>query len=157
HGLVNNPQFKIGSFGHLEVDYQYVIGKIGLDSNACWVAFIDISRGKVFVSMFQPQTDQLYPEDTTVQIWTQGKGTIYSRNQLKEFEDDQRTNPPYMEVELLSPLHEIYPGESIKFEYHMLTATIPRSETIKDVNRFRIIVSPIKTEVQGDLLYINAK
>jgi len=157
HGLVNNPQFKINSSGYLEVGYQYIVGKIGVDTVANWVAFIDEDKGKVFVLKFRLQADQSYPDHTSVQIWTQGKGMIYSRNQIREFGDDRKLNPPYMEIELLSPLQEIHPGKNIKFEYRMLTATIPSWETIKEITEIGIIASPLNVEHTENEIYIKAK
>ena len=157
HGLVNNPQYQINADGHVVVGYQYLVGKIGMDNDSNWTAFIDTKSGKVLVLLFQYQKDKTYPDDTCVQVWTSGRGSIYSGNRIKEYKNDKELNPPYMEMELLSPLQEIQPGESIQFEYRMLTCTIPAKEEIRSVNQFSVIASPLQLLVKDDVISITGK
>jgi hypothetical protein len=157
HGLVNNPQYKIASSGNLEVTYQYLVGKIGIDSKAGWVAFIDTHEGKVAILQFQPQRGQVHIDDTNIQIWTQGSGLVYSRNRVIEFESDEKANPPYMEVELLSSLQKIHPGHHLKFTYRMSITTIPCMETIIDVRQVGVIVNHLTARWVGQALNIKAK
>ena len=149
HGIVNNPQYSVNDFGNLVVDYKYLVGKVGLDSNGNWVAFHDLKSGKVLVTTYEFQDHVSYPEGTSVQIWTQGKGMIYSRNRLKDFPDDFSTNPPYLEIELLSPLYKLLPGESANFQYRILAATIPRDTNVKLVNKTGIIAESLIAEIVG--------
>ncbi len=139
YGLVNNPQYVINRHGNMVINYQYLVGKVGLDTHSNWVAFHDRKYGKVFALMFQNEKNKLYPNDTCVQIWTQGRGLIYSRNKITEFKNDKKLNPPYMEMELLSPLQEIQPGKNIQFEYRILTCTLPEEEEIRSVNNTGVI------------------
>lgn len=157
HGLVNSPQYKINADGNLELDYQYLAGKIGMDADAGWAAFIDTKWGKIFVLMFQFEEISSYPEDTTLQFWTAGKGLVYSRNVIREHRDDKELNPPYLEMELLSPLKIIQPGESIHFEYRMLTCTIPEGCVVKSVNPLGVISSPLQCKWEDDKLFVSAK
>jgi hypothetical protein len=157
HGLVNNPQYQINADGNVVIYYQYLVGKIGLDTDSNWTAFIDTKSGKVFVLKFQYQEDKPYPEDTCFQVWTSGKGIVYSRNMIKEYKDDKELNPPYMEMELLSPLQTIQPGESIQFEYRMLTCTIPENVEVRSVNQFGVIASPLQLVTEGDEFTISGK
>jgi len=157
HGLVNCPQYKINADGNMELDYQYLVGKIGLDADSGWTAFIDAQSGKVFVLMFQFEENMPYPEDTSIQFWTAGKGLVYSRNVIREHRDDKELNPPYLEMELLSPLKMIQPGESIHFEYRMLTCTIPERGVVKSVNPLGVISSPLQAEWEDDKLIVTAK
>ena len=157
HGLVNNPQYQVDPHGNMVVSYQYLVGKVGLDTDSNWIAYIDTKSGKVFVLMFQYQKDKPYPDDTCVQIWTAGRGIIYSRNLIKEHKNDKELNPPYMEMELLSPLQEIQPGKSIQFEYRMLTCTIPVKEEIRSVNQSSVIASPLLLVIQGDVVLLTGK
>lgn len=156
HGLVNNPQYRTDD-GKLIVDYQYLVGKVGLDAGFGWVAFVDKEYGKVFVLMFNPQTDGIYPDDTSVQIWTSGRGIIYSRNTIREFKDNKKQNPAYMEMELLSPLQKIQPEGEIQFEYRMLVSTIKAKESIINVNEFGIISSQLSICLKADGFLASAK
>ena len=157
HGLVNNPQNRLDENGNLRIDYMYLVGKVGLDSDSGWVGFCDRIAGKVFVAMAQYQPEENYPDNNSVQIWSQGKGMIYSRNKISGFIDDRILNPPYMEIELLSPLKEIRPGESLTFEYRMLTCTIPVDESIKGVNKLGVIAAPLEVRIVNDNVSITGK
>lgn len=158
HGLANNPQNQKDDSGNLLVKYQYLVGKVGVDSNAGWIAFLDSVTGKIFILIFEHKENKSYPENTSVQIWTQGEGIIFSRNEIVKYDNDPLLNPPYMEMEILSPLYEISPGKKIDFGYRMLSSTIPsNNKTIKSVNEFGVIVSSLKLEVKDDDISIDAK
>lgn len=156
HGLVNNPQFSLNAQGNVQVDYQYLVGKIGMDAEAGWAAFNDKETGKVLVVMFPYEKDKTYPDHTSFQVWTAGRGIVYSRNVIREHVADRTLNPPYLEMELLSPLQEIMPGEKIQFKYSMLAATIPAGETIKRVNETGVIASPFRCTPQENGLFLSA-
>lgn len=156
HGLVNNPQNQPEG-NRLIINYKYLIGKTGLDTNSGWVAFCDKIAGKVFVMSFEHQEGKVYPDNTTVQVWTQGRGTIYSRNEIRQLPDDKELNPPYAEIELLSPLESIAPGESISFTYHMKVCTIPAGETVMNVLETTVIARPLEIQITADRLMISGK
>jgi len=153
HGLVNNPQYGTDAYGNFAVTYDYLVGKAGLDTDSNWIAYLNRETGKVFVVRFNYEKGKPYPENTSVQIWTQGKGLIFSRNRIVEYKDDKYQNPPYMELELLSPLSEIAPGDEYVFEYQMCACTIPANSGIQTVSRYGVISSPLKVEkVDGGIL-----
>ena len=53
YGLVNNPSFQPDhEAGMLRVNYRRLVGKVGLDSAAGWVASMDATDGYVFVHRF---------------------------------------------------------------------------------------------------------
>ncbi|WP_339840801.1 DUF4380 domain-containing protein [uncultured Maribacter sp.] len=156
HGLVNNPQYRRNK-NHLLVDYSYLVGKVGLDTDANWVAYIHKKTGKVLVYRFLVEKNGTYPDNTSVQIWSQGKGLIHSRNRIIEYGNDKRSNPPYLEVEVLSPLVELQPKGSMTFEYEILTSTLSEYCDISDVNEFGIIEDPICVQEQGDGFQLKAK
>jgi len=157
HGLVNNPQNRLDDGGNLTIDYKYLVGKVGLDSNFDWVGFCDRKEGKVFIAMFKYLPGDNYPDNNSVQIWSQGRGMIYSRNKISEYKSDKILNPPYIEIELLSPLKEIHPGESQSFEYRMLTCSIPAGESIKSVNKLGVIAAPLTAKIVNDKVSITGK
>lgn len=156
HGLVNNPQNRVEG-NRLVVSYQYVIGKVGADAKDGWVAFCDKTSGKVFVMSFDFEEGQRYPDDTSVQVWTQGRGTIYSRNVIKEALNDKVLNPPYLEIELLSSLKDIAPLSSARFTYHMRACTIPAGETVVKILGTAVIACPLKATIKGGRLMISGK
>ena len=157
HGLVNNPQYSLNANGNVQVDYHYLVGKIGLDTNSGWAAFVDKKSGKTFILMSQFQDGKPYPEDTSFQVWTSGRGMVYSRNVIRQHPDDKKLNPPYMEMELLSPLQEIEPGKEIQYEYRMLATTIPANETALSANEFGVVAKPLRLKPEENGISIQAK
>jgi hypothetical protein len=157
HGLVNNPQYRINIYNNFVVDYKYLVGKVGLDSNAGWAAFINKKLGKAFILLFNYKENEVYPDNTSFQIWIQGRGLIFSRNNVREFPNDKNINPPYMEMELLSPLHEIEAGKKVQFNYQMLVCAIPKNEDIKHVSNIGIIVTPLMIKIESHEIKICGK
>ncbi len=131
HGVVNSPQYS-SEGGLCRVDYKYIIGKVGALTDGGWVAYVDKSTGKAFVASCDYE-DGTYPSDTNVQIWSSGKGAVFSRNVLRIAEDDRVANPPYMEIELLSPLSKIEKGERCGFSYKMRACTVEAGQTVKSL------------------------
>jgi len=156
HGLVNNPQFSVNAQGNVQVDYQYLVGKIGMDTDAGWAAFNDKETGKVLAVMFPCEKDKTYPNDTSFQVWTAGRGMVYSRNVIRQYADDRTLNPPYLEMELLSSLREIMPGREVQFEYRMPASTIPDGETVKSVNETGVIASSFTWTPQENGIFLSA-
>lgn len=156
HGLVNNPQ--VGTLnGNLVIDYRYIVGKTGLDTMADWIAFVNRKVGKVFIMKFRNEGEQIYPDGTNVQIWTTGRGIIYSRNKIREFANDKSANHPYMEMELLSPVREMKPGESSTFEYSLLVSSIPPGCNLLRVNPRGIVSEPLSAATAPDAIRITGK
>lgn len=158
HGLANSPQNQYDAFGNVVVNYQYLVGKIGLDANAGWMAMLDSISGKVFVLSFDCEGNEPYPENTSMQVWTQGRGIVFSRNRIAEFVNDRVQNPPYLEMEILSPIKKIEPGKHIQFNYKMLCTTIsPCNESICNVNSVAVVASPLNCEMIGENTIISAR
>lgn len=157
HGLVNNPQFGRDGHNNLLVSYEYIVGKVGLDSRANWVAYTDTLNGYVLVATFRYEENAVYPEGTSVQIWTQGSGQVYSRNEVKNFPNDPATNPPYLEIELLSPLFTLAPGESASFAYQISCCKVPTHYHVIRKTAFSVAVSSLRISMESGKLRIRGK
>lgn len=157
HGLVNNPQYQLNTEGRLIVNYQYLVGKVGLDTTSDWIAFVDRKTGKIVVLKFQCPENESYPNDTNVQIWTAGQGVVYSRNVIRKHTNNRKLNPPYLELELLSPLQDIQPGKSIQFEYRIQACTIPEHSEISDVRKNGVIASSLQIDRKAKSCTISGK
>lgn len=152
HGLVNNPQFGRDGHNNLLVSYAYIVGKVGLDSRANWVAYTDTLNGYALVVTFSYQENAVYPEGTSVQIWTQGSGQIYSRNEIRDFPHDPANNPPYLEIELLSPLFTIAPGGSASFAYQIGCCKVTAHHHVVRKTAIAVVVSSLRISTEnGDL------
>jgi hypothetical protein len=157
HGLVNNPQFGRDGHNNLLVSYEYIVGKVGLDSRANWAAYTDTLNGYVLVATFNYEENAVYPEGTSVQIWTQGSGQVYSRNEVKNFPHDPTTNQPYLEIELLSPLFTIAPGESASFAYQISCCRVPTHFHVVRKTAFSVAVSSLRISMESGELRIRGK
>lgn len=146
HGLVNNPQVTSLSDNLLEVRYQYLVGKIGMDTDAGWLAYVDIVLGKVLVLFYDAFADGKYPEDTSIQLWTAGQGLVYSRSVITPHVNDKDLNPPYLEMEVLSPLKSLRANESMSFSYEMATCSIPQGMSPQKVSVVAVIAQALNIE-----------
>lgn len=154
HGLVNSPQFyRDGEYA--VVDYKYLVGKMGCDSDGGWVAYCNTKNGKVLVAEFEPCVDGIYPDDTSVQVWTQGRGVFYSRGNIRVLADDRKTNPGYLEIELLSPFGEMAPGERMEYDYRMRMCTIPAGGDVRSVKGYVAVSQALRAEWWDGKIYIS--
>ena len=107
-GADDNPQWQVRE-GLLRAEYQWQIGKIGLDSTAGWIAFHQGSRGKAFVARFAYVPEGEYPDGgATIECWTVGAGQVANL-------DYADSGIYLMETEVLSPMRTIAPGASASF------------------------------------------
>lgn len=98
---------KIAQDKILETTYQGKPGKIGADSDGGWVASVDDLHGVTFAQTFAYNPEGTYPDSgSTVEVWT-NPGDL-----------------PYMEVEVLSPLTKLQPGESFSAERNWFCAKL---------------------------------
>ncbi len=156
HGVVNNPQYRLDECGNCETSYKYIIGKVGAISRGGWVAYTDRRAGKVLAATFDFCEDVNYPSDTNIQIWSAGAGAIFSRGVLRIANDDKIANPPYMELELLSPLTEISKGESFNFSYELSVCSVPEGGSVKSFFGAGVITEPLAARVDGATVFITA-
>ena len=106
-GDENNPQWKVDAEKQLFVgQYQWEIGKVGLDSPAGWIAFSNRAQGYAFAARFTYFPNAEYPDQgATVECWTVGRGKVANLN----YENSQIY---LMEAEVLSPFYTFQPGET---------------------------------------------
>ena len=80
-GKLDNPSFQRDTQrGLMRAQYQYKVGKIGLDSHAGWVATVDGESGAAFVQRFVFEPDKEYPDGSSVEFWHNGVGQIHAYN-----------------------------------------------------------------------------
>ena len=83
--------------GLMGVTYQHQTGKIGADSQAGWVTYVDEKHDYTYAKRFRAERTGNYPDKgCTVEVYTSG-------------------GLSYMEVEVLSPLTTLKPGDSFSF------------------------------------------
>jgi len=107
-GAADNPQWRVVD-GLFRADYQWQIGKVGLDSTAGWIAFSQASAQAAFVERFTYYPGAEYPDGgATVECWTVGAGKVANL-------DYADSGIYLMETEVLGPLVTIEPGDSTHF------------------------------------------
>jgi hypothetical protein len=110
-GDENNPQWKVDAEKHLFVgQYQWEIGKVGLDSPAGWIAFSNSAQRYAFAERFTYFPGAEYPDQgATVECWTVGRGKVANLNYAN-------SQIYLMEAEVLSPFYTFQPGETHSFQ-----------------------------------------
>jgi len=91
---------KIANNTVVQTSYKHLMDKIGVDSVAGWAAAVDGVSGYAMVKRFDVKADKdhEYPDGgSTVENWT-------------------NPDEAYMELEVLSPLYDIQPGQEQSFE-----------------------------------------
>lgn len=102
----DNAQYQLDAErSMLTVQYQGLVGKIGVHSPAGWIAFADRRAGFTLCMQFPYDADAEYPDKgATVECWTESPGAP-SPIPIR--------SPGYiLEAEVLSPLFTLQPGES---------------------------------------------
>jgi hypothetical protein len=124
-GLVNNPSFSVDPATKMfSANYRRVVGKVGLDNSAGWVAVVDGTAGYVFVERFTHFPDKKYPDQASVEFWMNGVGQIVTGDKIVDCKDDPVETPYLVESEVLSPFAELRPGESYSFRLDWFAARI---------------------------------
>jgi len=120
--------------GLLCVRYLGETGKIGADSFGGWIAYADARHEVVFVKTFEVFPKEEYPDNgSTVEVYTDG--------QL-----------PYLEVEVLSPLRQLAPGESYTFTENWYAARCPTP--VVAANEVGVISTPLTAETMADTIRV---
>lgn len=109
-GDEENPQWTVDQESSLfSANYLWKIGKIGIDSEAGWIAFTNSHEGYAFTEQFDYEDGMEYPDNgSTVECWTVGEGIVGTL----DYSDSKIF---LMETEVLAPLREISPDETINF------------------------------------------
>jgi hypothetical protein len=146
-GDPKNPQWQSDKQSGLFLgNYQWEIGKVGLDSRGGWAAFANKSSRHAFAARYTAQPGQEYPDDGAgVEFWAVGRGKVANLDYEKE-------QTYLMEVEILSPFHDIDPGESATFSIEWGACRCPGP--IVDVASGGCAAQKLSARREGDFVYI---
>lgn len=155
-GLAQNPQFKPDYKNNMmQVHYQRRVGKIGLDSNAGWIATVDATDGFVFVQRFQFEPGKEYPDNSSVEFWMNGLGEIFAYNKLIKMPEDPKDNPYNFESEMIAPFALLKPGESTSFHYDWYAAKIGSNLPVINCSDIAVTCKPLTAKLQNDQLILD--
>jgi hypothetical protein len=110
--LIDNPDARsqwevLQDHGLMRVSYRQQTGKIGADSLAGWIAHVDEMHNMAYVKRFEVSKLAEYPDQgSIVEVYTSGKES-------------------YMEVEVLSPLIDLKPGDEHTVVREWFAAAVP--------------------------------
>ncbi len=138
-GLVNNPQWQIDN-NMMVIHYKHLVGKAVVDSDAGWVATVNGETGDVFVQKFEYDHAALYPDNASVEVWTQGLGAFYAWGKTNIMPDDVSKNPYLVECETISPFAMLLPGEKFNYHYQWFTTNLGGDFPVIDV-KSSVVVS----------------
>lgn len=126
----------------LRIDYDYRVGKVGLDSPAGWAATVDGRSGCVFVERFVFEPGRAYPDGSSVEFWLSGPGRFRQGGRDYEMPDNLAETPLYMESEILSPLVSLAPGEEFDWRYEWAAANIGGAFPVVAVTEAGVTAEP---------------
>ena len=150
-GEKDNPSFQVDDErGLVSVSYRYLVGKIGLDSDAGWVATVDGRRGDVFVQRFKFEPEREYPDGSSVEVWHNGLGRIFAYDEWMEMADSRAENPYMLESELLSPFARLQPGESYTWSYDWYCCRIGGDFPVVDCSEAGVVSEPLTCRQGAD-------
>ena len=134
----DNPQYQLDSeSGLLSVQYQGIVGKIGVHSPAGWIAFADRLAGFALCMQFPYVPAAEYPDNgATVECWTESPGAP---------SPIPISSPGYiLEAEILSPLFTLGPGDIASHRVTWSAANCPAP--IVDVTDVGCVHQPLSTK-----------
>ena len=108
----------------LGAQYLYRLGKIGVDSTAGWIAFVNQESDYAFCQCFPYFPGDSYPDGgASVECWTTGHGEIVGGL------DFGKLNLFHVEAEVLGPLRTMAPGEtqSLDLDWYVVRCPGPSS------------------------------
>jgi hypothetical protein len=153
----------IGLVGHLSykpdyenkmmrVNYDYHVGKIGMDSSGGWIATLDATDGYVFVHRFGYEAGRAYPDNASVEFWLNGPGELAAwGREIEKMPDDTAY---LMESEVLSPFASLEPGESYTFRYDWYSAKVPAGSAVASCSDIGVTCKALSAEVCGGKLKV---
>jgi hypothetical protein len=149
-GPVNNPTFSADrQTNMMTVNYRHLVGKIGIDSPAGWVATVDRKGGWAFVHGFEYEPLKDYPDSASVEFWSNGIGQFFAYNKLIKMPKEPKDNPYMMETEVLSPYARLEPGDNFTFIYHWYAARIPPGMPVVGSNDLAVVCRPLKARLSN--------
>ena len=156
YGLVNNPSFKPDYESRImRVHYERRVGKIGVDCSAGWVATLDAANGYVFVHRFTYEPHRAYPDDSSVEFWTNGLGEFVAWGQINKMAENPADNPYVLETEILSPFAALSPGESYTFHYDWYAARVPPNSPVVACSDVAVACSSLWAELRDGKLILD--
>ena len=116
YGDARHPSDTVMDGGRLlKIHYLYRVGKVGVDSNAGWMAVVNGQKNVGFVENFDYFPEREYPDQASVEEWNDGPGVVSRTAFDQTLADDPKRTPYFLESEVLSPFARLDPGQQYEF------------------------------------------
>jgi hypothetical protein len=155
-GLVRNSSY-IPDYdkGLMQVHYLRRVGKIGLDSDAGWIATVDATDGYVFIQRFNYEPDKPYPDNSSVEFWMNGLGEFVAWGKVNKMPENPKENPYIFESEMIAPFESLEPGQSCSFEYEWYAAKIEKGLPVMGCCDVGVICKPFSAELRDNKIFLS--
>jgi Domain of unknown function (DUF4380) len=157
-GTATNPEIE-STFAHqlFRLRYLWIVGKVGMDSRDGWLANLDGTSGYVFVQSFKFQPNAVYPDGSSVEVWTNGLGTIEAWRRTVHMQANPVDNPYIVESELLSSYATLAPGQQSKFAYDWYSANVGGNYPILSCSGYGCSCQAFTAERSGGQIRLNGR
>jgi len=146
YGPHDNAQWRTERSPVFGVEYAGALGKVGLDSQAGWVAFSDGEWA--LLHQFDVDAGADYPDcGATVEVWTHGPGVAAG----VDFGQEQLRGE-FMEMEVLGPFESLSPGEQASADITWAACRCPGP--ILDATPAGCVGTSLKVVRQGDTSHV---
>jgi Domain of unknown function (DUF4380) len=134
--------------------YKNQVAKFLLNPEQGWVTALHGESGIALVETFPIFKGLPYPDNASVEIWVNGKGSFTIHGERIDTVTDPNGCDPFVETEILSPLVELEPGQRYIFEIFWNCAVLEGDE-IKATNRHSTIVRPLTVTCRNNILNVS--
>lgn len=146
YGQVTHPSWQPDdSAGLFAVQYAHRVGKVGLDSDAGWLAAVNGKTDHCFVGKFQWFAGREYPDHSSVEFWLNGAGEFILNGLAITNSPNHKETPYLMEAEILSPLVALQPGDEYRFQIDWFATRCPKP--IVEITEAAAIHQPLRVTV----------
>jgi Domain of unknown function (DUF4380) len=157
-GKSDNPEIEPYAVDRLvRLHYMWIVGKVGLDSPDGWLANVDGARGYVFVQRFKFQPDLEYPDDSSVEVWANGVGTIKAWGKTVQMLPSPIDNPYIVESELLGPYVNLARGQKSIFSYDWYSANIGGNYPILSCSQYGCSCQQLSATRSGKQILLSGR
>lgn len=148
-GLVTHLSYKPDyDNAMMRLNYDYRVGKIGLDASAGWLATLDATDGYVFVHRFTYEPGKKYPDGASVEFWMNGLGELVAwKSEVIKMPENLKDNPYILESELLSPFATLSPGQTYTFHYDWYAAKVPPGSAVVTCSDIGVTCKPLSARL----------
>lgn len=122
----------------VRVKYQDQVAKLAVEANQGWFASLDHARGYALAETFPVIPGAPYPDGAATAFWISGRGSFTLHGDRVDMSTLPGGCDPHVETEIMSPLTQLFPGETFEFKTEWHAAAID-ADQIFGVNPAGII------------------